>query len=86
VYNIIYRTLLEPSDSYSESSLYFGVDDIISFQTLVGNLDKMIVAKLGRQRHRSVDSYLKIRHGPLPPLLPLSPQSSLDHDSVFMKP
>ena len=28
--------------------LHFGVNEIISFQKLVGNLDKMIVANLGR--------------------------------------
>ena len=32
-----------------ENSLYFGVNEIISFQKLVGNLDKMTVANLGRQ-------------------------------------
>ena len=30
--------------------LYFGVDEISSSQKLVGNLDKMVVANLGRQR------------------------------------
>jgi hypothetical protein len=29
-----------------ENSLYSGVNDITSFQNLVGNLDKMIVANL----------------------------------------
>ena len=33
----------------SKNSLHFGVNGIISFQKLVGNLDKMIVANLGRQ-------------------------------------
>ena len=42
-----------------ENSLYFGVNEIISFQKLVGNLDKMTVANLGRQHHRSLDSYFK---------------------------
>ena len=42
-----------------ENSLYFGVNEIISFQKLVGNLDKMIVGKLGRQHHRSSDSCFK---------------------------
>jgi hypothetical protein len=32
-----------------ENSLHFSVDEIISFQKLVGNLDKMTVANLGRQ-------------------------------------
>ena len=31
-----------------ESYLYFGVNEIISFQKLVGNLHKMAVANLGR--------------------------------------
>ena len=43
-----------------ENSLYFGVNEIISFQKLVGNLDKMTVADLGRQHQRSfLDSYFK---------------------------
>ena len=32
-----------------EKSLYFGVNEIIGFQKLVGNLDKMTVVNLGRQ-------------------------------------
>ena len=32
-----------------DNSLHFGVNVIISFQKLVGNLDKMIIANLGRQ-------------------------------------
>ena len=39
-----------------DNSLHFGVNEIISFQKLVGNLDKMTVANLGRQHHRSLDS------------------------------
>ena len=39
-----------------ENSLYFCVVEIISFQKLVGNFDKMTVANLGRQHHRSLDS------------------------------
>ena len=35
---------------YVESSLYFGAKVILNFQKLVGNLDKMTVANLGRQR------------------------------------
>ena len=31
------------------NSLHFDVSEIISFQRLVGNLDKMIIANLGRQ-------------------------------------
>ena len=42
-----------------ENSLYFGVNEIISFQKLVGNLDKMTIANLGRQHQRSLDSYFK---------------------------
>ena len=30
-----------------ENTLYFGVNEIISFQKVVGNLDKMTVANLG---------------------------------------
>ena len=33
-----------------ENSLYVGVSDIVSFQKLVGNLDKMTVANLSRQK------------------------------------
>jgi hypothetical protein len=36
-----------------DNSLYFGVNEIISSQKLVGNLDKMTLANLGRQHHRS---------------------------------
>jgi hypothetical protein len=32
-----------------KNSLHFSVDEIISFQKLVGYLDKMTVANLGRQ-------------------------------------
>jgi hypothetical protein len=42
-----------------DNSLHLGVDEIISFQKLVGNLDKMIVANLGRQHQRSLNSYFK---------------------------
>jgi hypothetical protein len=42
-----------------ENYLDFDVDEIISFQKLVGNLDKMTVASLGSQHHRSLDSYFK---------------------------
>ena len=41
------------------NSLHFGVNEIISFQKLVGNLDKMTVANLGRQHQRSLNSYFK---------------------------
>ena len=30
-----------------ENSLYFGVNEIVTFQKLAGNLDKMTVANLG---------------------------------------
>ena len=42
-----------------ENSLLFGDNKIISFQKLAGNLDKMIVANLGRQHHRSLNSYFR---------------------------
>jgi hypothetical protein len=42
-----------------DNSLYFGVNEIISSHKLVGNLDKMTVANLGRQHQRSLDSYIK---------------------------
>ena len=35
-----------------ENSLYFGVNEIIGFQKLIGNLDKMTVANLSRQHQR----------------------------------
>ena len=37
------------SSSLSETSLNSGVNEIINFQKLVGNLDKMTIANLGRQ-------------------------------------
>ena len=42
-----------------DNSLHFGVNEILSFQKLVGNLDKMTVANLGRQHHTSLNSYLR---------------------------
>ena len=42
-----------------DNSLHFGVHEIISFQKLVGNLDKMTIANLGRQHHRSLSFYFK---------------------------
>ena len=42
-----------------ENSLYFGVDEIMSFQKLVGNLEIKTVVKLGRQHQRSLDSYFE---------------------------
>jgi hypothetical protein len=47
------------SSFLKENSLYFGVNEIISFQKLFGNLDKMTVANLGRQHQRSLNSYFK---------------------------
>ena len=42
-----------------EKSSYFGINKTISFQKLVGNLDKMTAANLGRQHQRSFNSYFK---------------------------
>jgi hypothetical protein len=42
-----------------ENSLLFSVNETSSFQKLIGNLDKMIVPNLGKQHHRSLDSYFK---------------------------
>jgi hypothetical protein len=42
-----------------DNSLHFSVNELISSQKLVGNLDKMIVANLGRQHERSLNSYFK---------------------------
>jgi hypothetical protein len=42
-----------------DNSLHFGVNGIISFQKLVGNIDKMTIANLGRQHQRSLNSYFK---------------------------
>ena len=39
-----------------KNSLYVGVHEIISFQKLVGNLGKMMIANLGKQHNRSLDS------------------------------
>ena len=47
------------SSFLSKNSLYFGVSKNINLQTLVGNLDKMTVANVGRQHQRSLDSYFK---------------------------
>jgi hypothetical protein len=47
------------SDAKRHASLHFGVNEILSFQKLVGNLDKMTIANLGRQNHRSLKSYFK---------------------------
>ena len=42
-----------------DNSLHFGVNQIISFQKLVGNLDRMTIANVGRQHHRSLNSHFK---------------------------
>jgi hypothetical protein len=39
--------------------LHFGVNEILSFQKLVGNLDKMTFANLGRQNQNFMNSYFK---------------------------
>ena len=42
-----------------ERSIYFGVNEILSFQKLLLNLNKMTVVNLDRQHHRSLDCYFK---------------------------
>jgi hypothetical protein len=42
-----------------DNSLHFCVKEMISFQKLIRNLDKMTDANLGRQHQRSLDSYFK---------------------------
>jgi hypothetical protein len=42
-----------------DNSLHVGVNEILSLQNLIGNLDKMTVANLDRQHHRSLNSYFK---------------------------
>ena len=42
-----------------DNSLHFGVNEILSSQELVGHLDKMTIANLGRQHQRSLNSYFK---------------------------
>jgi hypothetical protein len=42
-----------------DNSLHFGVNEILNFQKLVGNLDKMTIANLGRQHQISLNSYFK---------------------------
>ena len=45
---------------FYKRTLYILVfDEIINFQKLEGNLDKMTIANLGRQQQRSLDSYFK---------------------------
>ena len=45
------------SDFLLDNSIYFGVNQIISSQKLVGNLDKMTIVNLGRQYQRYLNSY-----------------------------
>jgi hypothetical protein len=42
-----------------DNSLHFGVNEIIRFQKLIGNSDKMAIANLDRQHQRSLNSYFK---------------------------
>ena len=42
-----------------DNSLHFGVNEIISFQKPTGNSDKVTVANLRRQHHKSSNSYFK---------------------------
>jgi hypothetical protein len=42
-----------------DNLLHFGVNEIISFQKLIGNFVKMTVANLGRQHQSSLNSYFK---------------------------
>jgi hypothetical protein len=42
-----------------DNSLHFGVNEFISSQKLVENLDKMTNANLGRQHKRFLNSYFK---------------------------
>ena len=42
-----------------ENSLYFGGNNIISFQKVVGDLNKTTIANLGRQHQSFLDSYFK---------------------------
>ena len=42
-----------------DNSLHLGVNEIIIFQKLIENLDKMTVAKLSRQNHTSLNTYFK---------------------------
>ena len=42
-----------------DNSLHFYVNEIINFQKLIGNLDKMTISNLDRQHQRSSNSYFK---------------------------
>jgi hypothetical protein len=52
-----YASLL--SDFLLHNLLHFGVNEIISFQKLIGNLDKMTIVNLDRQHRSSLNSYFK---------------------------
>ena len=47
------------SNNFLHNSLHFGVNEIIRFQKLLRNLDKMTNANLGKQHQRSLNSYFK---------------------------
>ena len=42
-----------------KNSLYFGIDEIESFQKFSKDLDKMTIANLGKQHQRSSNPYFK---------------------------
>ena len=42
-----------------DNSLHIGPNEIIIFQKLARNLNKMTIANLGRHHHRSLNSYFK---------------------------
>ena len=42
-----------------DNSLHFGVNEVINFQKLVGNLYMMAIANLDKQHQRSLNSYFK---------------------------
>ena len=42
-----------------KNSLHVGVNEVINFQKVVGSLDKMTVANLGKKHERSLDPYFK---------------------------
>jgi hypothetical protein len=57
--NVDAKRRVSSLSNFLDNSLHFGVNEIISFQKLVGNLDKMTVANLGKQHQRSLNSYFK---------------------------
>ena len=46
---ILKRNFYFETEGVLDNSLHFGVSEIINFQKLIGNLDKMTIANLGRQ-------------------------------------